>query len=452
MSCTYEKLSSNKAKLSFTVSAEEFEAAVAKAYKKNVSRINIPGFRRGKAPRHVIEMHYGKGVFYDDALDELFPTLYSDAIREYELEPVDRPELDIQQMESGKELQFSVEVFVRPDVTLGDYKNIHASKDVAEVTDDDVTAEIERARERNARFIDITDRPARLDDEVDIDYEGWDGDVQFPGGTAKGHKLVLGSGQFIPGFEDQLVGAEIGSEVEVHVTFPEDYHEASLAGHPVVFKVKINAIKEKQLPELDEDFANDMSFDTLDEYRADVRAKLEKDAEAKAETAFENEVLEQVMECCEVDIPEAMISSEIDDIMRDFEMRLKYQGLKLSDYCMYTNQTEEQLRGMYREQAVSRVKGQLVLEAIRKAEGIEASDEEVDAEIAKIAEQRKKSLEDYKAQMSESSLSYFRHMTVMQKVVAFLKSCATPAPAEEEIAEEEPKTEEAGEKAETDAE
>ena len=195
-----------------------------------------------------------------------------------------------------------------------------------------------------------------------------------------------------------------------------------------------------------------MSFDTLDEYRADVRAKLEKDAEAKAETAFENEVLEQVMECCEVDIPEAMISSEIDDIMHDFEMRLKYQGLKLSDYCMYTNQTEEQLRGMYREQAVSRVKGQLVLEAIRKAEGIEASDEEVDAEIAKIAEQRKKSLEDYKAQMSESSLSYFRHMTVMQKVVAFLKSCATPAPAEEEIAEEEPKTEEAGEKAETDAE
>ena len=426
MSCTYEKLSSNKAKLSFTVSAEDFDAAVAKAYRKNVSRINIPGFRRGKAPRHVIEMHYGKGVFYEDALDDLFPGLYEAAVKENGLEPVDRPELDVEQMEAGKELKFSVEVFVRPDVTLGDYKNIQATREVSEVTDDDVAAEIEHARERNARVIDITDRPAKLDDEVNIDYAGYDGDVQFEGGTAQGHNLVLGSGQFIPGFEDQLIGAEVGSEVDVNVTFPEDYHEKSLAGHPVVFKVKVNSIKEKELPALDEDFANDMSFDTLDEYKADVRAKLEKDAQTKADTAFENDVIEKAVECCQVDIPEAMINSEIDDMMRDMEMRLRYQGLKMEDYCMYTGQTVEQMRDMYKDQATSRVKGQLVLEAIKKAENIEATDEEVDAEIAKVAEERKKSLEDYKAQMSESSLNYFKNMTVMQKVVTFLKDNAKP--------------------------
>ncbi|MBR4236531.1 MAG: trigger factor [Clostridia bacterium] len=424
MSATYEKLSSNQAKLSFTFSAEEFEAAVQKAYRKNVSRINIPGFRKGKAPRHVIEMHYGKSVFYEDALDEMFPQAYSDAVKENNLEPVDRPELDVEQMEGGKELKFSVTVYVKPDVTLGDYKNIEAKKEVAEVTDDDVKAEIERARERNARFIDITDRPAKLDDEVNIDYEGFDGDNQFEGGTAKGYNLVLGSGQFIPGFEEQLVGASVGDDVEVNVTFPEDYHEKSLAGKPVVFKVKINSIKEKELPALDEDFANDMSFDTLDEYKADVRAKLEKDADAKAENEFENAVIEKAVECCTVDIPEGMINSEIDDMLRDMEMRMAYQGLKMKDYLMYTGQTEEQLRGMYREQAENRVKGQLVLEAIKDAEGISATDEEVDAEIAKVAEERKKSLEDYKAQMSESSLSYFKNMTVMQKVVKFLKDNA----------------------------
>ncbi len=424
MSCTYEKISSNKAKLSFVVSAEDFESAIVKAYRKNVSRISIPGFRKGKAPRHVIEMQYGKGVFYEDALDELFPELYSEAVRENNLEVVDRPELDVEQMESGKELKFSVEVFVKPDVELGDYSTIDAKKEVAEVTDDDVTAEIERARERNARFIDVTDRPAKLDDEVNIDYSGFDGDNQFEGGTAKGQNLTLGSGTFIPGFEEQLVGASVGDEVDVNVTFPEEYHEKSLAGHPVVFKVKVNSIKEKELPALDDDFANDMSFDTLDEYKADVRAKLEKDAEDKAESAFENEVLEKVVESCKIDIPEAMITADVDDMLRDMEMRLKMQGLKLADYIKYTGQTEEQLREMYKPQATERVKGQLVLEAIKNKENIEATEEEVDAEIAKAAEQRKKSLEDYKAQMSDNSKEYFKSMTTMKKVVEFLKSKA----------------------------
>ena len=415
MSATYEKLSSNKAKLSFVISAEEFDAAVSAAYKKNVSRINIPGFRRGKAPRHVIEMHYGKGVFYEDALDELFPAQYQAAIDEYNLEPVDRPELDVEQMEQGKELKFSVEVFVKPDVTLGAYKGVEAEKTVAEVTDDDVAAEIERQRERNARFIDVTDRPAKLDDEVNIDYAGFDGDTQFAGGTAEKQNLVLGSGTFIPGFEEQLIGHSVGEDVEVNVTFPEDYHEKSLAGHPVVFKVKINSIKEKELPELNDDFANDLSFDTLDEYKADVKAKLVKDAETRADTQFENDVIEKAVEACQVDIP-----------------RLSYQGLKFSDYLMYTGQTEEQIREMYKEQATQRVKGQLVLEAIKNAEGIEATDEEVDAEIAKAAESRKKSLEDYKKTMGESTLNYFKSMTTMQKVVAFLKDNAVAPKADAE--------------------
>ncbi len=432
MSATYEKLSSNKAKLSFVISAEEFDAAVSAAYKKNVSRINIPGFRRGKAPRHVIEMHYGKGVFYEDALDELFPAQYQAAIDEYKLEPVDRPELDVEQMEQGKELKFSVEVFVKPDVTLGAYKGVEAEKTVAEVTDDDVAAEIERQRERNARFIDVTDRPAKLDDEVNIDYAGFGGDTQFAGGTAEKQNLVLGSGTFIPGFEEQLIGHSVGEDVDVNVTFPEDYHEKSLAGHPVVFKVKINSIKEKELPELNDDFANDLSFDTLDEYRADVKAKLIKDAETRADSQFENDVIEKAVEACQVDIPDAMINSEIDGMMKDMEMRLSYQGLKFSDYLMYTGQTEEQIREMYKEQATQRVKGQLVLEAIKNAEGIEATDEEVDAEIAKAAESRKKSLEDYKKTMGESTLNYFKSMTTMQKVVAFLKDNAVAPKADAE--------------------
>ena len=424
MSCTYEKLSSNKAKLSFVVSAEDFENAIVKAYRKNVSRISIPGFRKGKAPRHVIEMQYGKGVFYEDALDILFPELYNEAIKENKIEVVDRPELDVEQMESGKELKFSVEVFVKPDVELGDYSTIDVKKEVAEVTDDDVTAEIERARERNARFIDVNDRPARLDDEVNLDYAGFDGDNQFEGGTAQGQTLTLGSGTFIPGFEEQLVGKSIGEDIEVNVTFPEDYHEKSLAGHPVIFKCKINSIKEKELPALDDEFANDMSFDTLDEYKADVRKNLEKDAEEKAESAFENEVLEKVFDSCKIDIPDGMINAEIEDMMRDMEMRLQMQGLKFSDYIKYTGQTEQQLRDMYKPQATERLKGQLVLEAIRNKENIEATDAEVEEEIAKAAEQRKKSVEDYKAQMSDSSKEYFKNMTTMKKVVEFLKGRA----------------------------
>ncbi len=424
MSSTFEKLTSNKVKLNFVVSAEDFDKALATAYSKNVKRFNIPGFRRGKAPRHVIEMHYGPSVFFEDAFDEIFPVVYSEAIKEHSVEPVDRPELDVTQIEKGKDLIFSVEVFVRPDVVLGDYKNLEAKKVVDEVTDDDVSAEIERARDRNSRFVEVTDRPARLDDQVNIDYAGFDGDNQFAGGTAKGQELVLGSGHFIPGFEDQLVGATVGQDVDVNVTFPEEYHEKSLAGKPVVFHVHVNGIREKEVPALDDEFAKDMGFDTLDEYKADVKANLIKRNEERAETAFENEVVEKAVATCEMDIPNGMVEEAIDNMLRDMEMRLMYQGMKLDDYFKYTGQTREQVREMYREQATERVKTQLALEAIRDAEKIEATEEEIDAEIAKLADSRKKSLEDMKKQLTDGDKEYFRQAATMNKVVEFLKGCA----------------------------
>lgn len=424
MSSTFEKLTSNKVKLNFVVSAEDFDKALATAYSKNVKRFNIPGFRRGKAPRHVIEMHYGPSVFFEDAFDEIFPVVYSEAIKEHSVEPVDRPELDVTQIEKGKDLIFSVEVFVRPDVVLGDYKNLEAKKVVDKVTDDDVSAEIERARDRNSRFVEVTDRPARLDDQVNIDYAGFDGDNQFAGGTAKGQELVLGSGHFIPGFEDQLVGATVGQDVDVNVTFPEEYHEKSLAGKPVVFHVHVNGIREKEVPALDDEFAKDMGFDTLDEYKADVKANLIKRNEERAETAFENEVVEKAVATCEMDIPNGMVEEAIDNMLRDMEMRLMYQGMKLDDYFKYTGQTREQVREMYREQAAERVKSQLALEAIRDAEKIEATEEEIDAEIAKLADSRKKSLEDMKKQLTDGDKEYFKQAATMNKVVEFLKGCA----------------------------
>ena len=294
------------------------------------------------------------------------------------------------------------------------------------MTDDDVSAEIERARERQSRYIEITDRPAKLDDQVNIDYAGFDGDKQFDGGTAKGHDLVLGSGSFIPGFEEQLVGASVGDEVEVKVTFPEEYHAPELAGKPVVFKVKVNSICEKEVPALDDDFVTEVSetANNVEEYRAEIRAKLEKQAEDKADAAFENAVIEKVDENAEIDIPQAMIEEQIDNMLRDMEMRMMYQGMKLDDYFKYTGQTREQVREMYKKPAEERVRTQLVIEEIRKVENIEATEEEIDAEIAKYAAQNQKSLEEFKKMLSEDDLKYFAEIASLQKTVKFLKDNA----------------------------
>lgn len=426
MTTTFEKLSSNKVKLGFVVEPEKFEEGLKAAYNKMKGRIAIPGFRKGKAPMKVIENHYGEGVFYEEAFDAIFPEIYQAALKEHDVQVVDRPELDVEQIGRGKELKFTVEVFVRPDVELGDYKNLGIVKTVDEVTDDDVMAEIERARDRASRWVEVDDRPAKLDDQVNIDYAGFDGDDQFEGGTAQNHELVLGSGSFIPGFEDQLVGKSVGDECDVNVTFPEQYHAENLAGKPVVFKVKINGIREKEMPALDDEFVKEASetANTVDEYKAEIRDTLEKAADSRAEAAFENEVIEKVCENAKVDIPDAMIDEQVDNMLRDMEMRMAYQGMKLDDYFKYTGQTREEVREMYKEPAKERVLGQLVIEAVRKAEDIKATDEETDAEITKYAEQNKQKVEDFRKMLSDDDREYFAEAAATRKTIDFLKANA----------------------------
>ena len=426
MTTTFEKLSSNKVKLGFVVEPEKFSEGLKTAYNKMKGRVSIPGFRRGKAPMKVIENYYGEGVFYEDALDAIFPEIYEAGLKEHDVDPVDRPEITVDQIGRGKELKFTVEVFVRPDVKLGDYTHLGIVKTVDEVTDDDVMAEIERARDRASRWVEINDRPAKLDDQVNIDYAGFDGDVQFDGGTAQNHDLILGSGSFIPGFEDQLVGKSVGEECDVNVTFPEDYHAKELAGKPVVFKVKINDIREKEVPALDDDFVKEASetADTVDEYKAEIRANLEKAADSRAENAFENEVVETICENAETDIPAAMIEDQLDSTMREMEMQMAYQGIRMDDYMKYTGQTREQLRDMYRQQATDQVKTRLVVDAIRKAENITATDEEIDAEMQQYADRRKQSLEDFKASLTDADKTGFADAAATRKTFEFLKANA----------------------------
>ena len=426
MATTFEKLSSNKVKLGFVVDAAKFEEGIKIAYKKNVKNISIPGFRKGKAPMQVIENYYGAGVFYEDAFDAIFPEIYQAAIIEHGITPVDRPELDMEQIGKGQELKFTVEVFVKPDVELGEYKNLGIVKTIDEVTEDDVMADIERARDRAARYTEITDRPAKLDDQVNLDYAGFVGEEQFEGGTAQGHDLVLGSGQFIPGFEDQLVGASVGQELDVKVTFPEQYHADNLAGKEAIFKCKINSIREKEMPALDDDFVKEASetANTVEEYKAEIREKLEKQADQRAENVFENDVLQQVVENTKIDIPEAMIEEQVNNMIRDMEMRLMYQGMRLDDYLKYTGQTREDLSKMYHDEAERRVRTQLTLEEIRKVEKIEAEEADIDEEMQNFAVNTRKSLEDFKAGLTEDDKQYFGEIAALTKTLKFLKNNA----------------------------
>ena len=426
MATTFEKLSSNKVKLGFVVDAAKFEEGIKIAYKKNVKNISIPGFRKGKAPMQVIENYYGAGVFYEDAFDAIFPEIYQAAIIEHGITPVDRPELDMEQIGKGQELKFTVEVFVKPDVELGEYKNLGIVKTIDEVTEDDVMADIERARDRAARYTEITDRPAKLDDQVNLDYAGFVGEEQFEGGTAQGHDLVLGSGQFIPGFEDQLVGASVGQELDVQVTFPEQYHADNLAGKEAIFKCKINSIREKEMPALDDDFVKEASetANTVEEYKAEIREKLEKQADQRAENVFENDVLQQVVENTKIDIPEAMIEEQVNNMIRDMEMRLMYQGMRLDDYLKYTGQTREDLSKMYHDEAERRVRTQLTLEEIRKVEKIEAEEADIDEEMQNFAVNTRKSLEDFKAGLTEDDKQYFGEIAALTKTLKFLKNNA----------------------------
>ena len=341
MSTTVEKIASNKVKLSFDIDAAQFDAAMDKAYIKVRGQVNIPGFRKGKAPRKLIENMYGEGVFYDEAFELVFDEVYGPAIDEKKVDVVDRPEIEIQQIGAGKNLQFTCEVFVKPDVTLGEYKGVEVKKEKTEVTDEQVDAKVEEERSKQATEVAVEGRAVAEGDTVNLDYAGSVDGVAFAGGTAQGQTLKIGSHTFIPGFEEQMVGMNIGEEKDLDVTFPEEYHAKELAGKKAVFHVKVNGITETQLPALDDDFAKDISeFDTLEEYKADIRAKLEAQAAERDQNAFTNAVIEKVIANATVEIPEAMIERQIDSMMRDFEYRLASQGLKLADFMKYTGQDE----------------------------------------------------------------------------------------------------------------
>ena len=422
MSTTVEKISSNKVKLSFDVESAKFDAAMNKAYIKIRGQVNIPGFRKGKAPRKLIEnMYGGESVFYDDAFELVFDEVYGPAVAEHKLEVVDRPEVEIQQIGTGKNLQFTCEIFVKPDVTLGEYKGVAVKKTVTEVTDAQVDAKVEEERKKQATEVAVEDRPVAEGDTVNLDYAGTVDGVAFAGGTAEGQTLKIGSHTFIPGFEEQMVGMSIGEEKDLDVTFPEQYQAKELAGKAAVFHVKVNSITTTELPALDDDFAKDISeFDTLDEYKKDIRAKLEAQAAERDQNTFTNAVIEKVVTNATVDIPEAMIERQIDSMMRDFEYRLRAQGLRLEDFMKYTGQDEKAFRANYRDQADKSVRAHLVLEAIEAAENFEVTDEEIDEQIAKFAPQTGKSVEELKATFSESDLEYFKADAIRDKAIKFL--------------------------------
>ena len=419
MSTTVEKISSNKVKLSFDIDAAQFDAAMDKAYIKVRGQVTIPGFRKGRAPRKMIEnMYGGEGVFYDEAFELIFDEVYGPAIDENKIEVVDRPQVDIQQIGTGKNLQFTCEVFVKPDVTLGEYKGVEVKREHTLVTEDEVNAEIEKERNKQAAEVSVDNRAVAEGDTVNLDYSGSVDGVKFAGGTAEAQTLKIGSHTFIPGFEEQMVGMNIGEEKDLEVTFPEEYHAEELAGKKAVFHVKVNGITETQLPALDDDFAKDISeFDTLDEYKADVRAKLEAQAAERDNNAFTNAVIEKVMENATVEIPEAMVERQIDSMVRNFEARLAQQGLKLADFIKYTGQDEKSFRNQYREQAEKSVRANLVLEAVENAENFEATEEEIDAEIVKFAGQ---DVENLKKNLTEGDREYFKADVIRDKAVKFL--------------------------------
>ena len=386
MSVQVEKLENNMAKLTIEVAAEEFVAATKKAYNKNKNQISVQGFRKGKAPQAIIEKLYGASIFYEDAANDLIPGAYEAAAKESGLDITSYPSIDVVQVEKGKPFIFTAEVALRPDVELGEYKGVEIEKVSAEVTEEDIEAEIKKVQEQNAREVTV-DRPAENGDTVMIDYEGSvDGEL-FEGGSAEGYGLVLGSGSFIPGFEDQLVGASAGADVDVHVTFPEAYHADDLAGKEALFKVKVHEVKTKDYPIVDDEFAQDVSdFDTLEEYKEDLKKNLaeKKVQEAKAEK--QQKVMDVVVGNAKMDIPEAMVRKSTDDMMNQYAQELGAQGLSMDVYFKYTGMTPQQLAEQLKPQALANIKNRLVLDAIVAAENIEITDDESEAEIQRLAE------------------------------------------------------------------
>ncbi|MBR4537438.1 MAG: trigger factor [Clostridia bacterium] len=426
MGYTVEKVSGNQVKIAFEIPAEKFDEAVSKAYLKIRGRVNVPGFRKGKAPRKLIESMYGEGVFYDEAFDILFPGEYEAAVKENDIKVVDRPEVDeVKQIGVGKDLQFTVKVFVKPDVELGEYKGLKATKFVHRVTDEEIDRRIQQDVDKATTMADVTDRSVENGDTVNLDYAGTVDGVAFEGGTAQNQTLEIGSGHFIPGFEEQMVGMAIGEEKDLNVKFPEEYHAENLKGKDAVFHVKVNGIQAKVVPALDDDFAADVSeFNTFDEYKASIVKELNDRAQKNADTQLENSLVQQAVDASDCDIPDAMIEDETDVMIREMKLRMMYQGLQFEDYIKYTGQTEEQIKEMYKPEAKNRVKMQLVLEAGIKAEGIEPTEEEVEKAIADEAERAGRDVEDFKKSLNDRQKEYLKENAAIRKFVDLIVASA----------------------------
>lgn len=426
MKAILEKKENNKATFNFEISERNFEEALQKAYLQNRGKFNIPGFRKGKVPRKIIEMNYGVEIFYEEAINIILPNAYNDAVEELGLEPVDQPEVHIEEIEKGKPIIVKIEVAVKPEVVLGDYKSIEIEKVEYNVTDEHIEDELKSVQEMNGRIIDAGDRVVKVGDILTIDYAGYVDGAQFDGGTAEGQTLEIGSGRFIPGFEEQLVGKNKGEEVDVVVTFPEEYHAEDLKGKEATFKVTIHEIKEKELPELDDEFAKDVSeFDTIEEYKNSIREKLEEEFKNKEEVENENNLIEKVIEICEVDIPEVMIDSQLENELGEFDYRMRMQGINLEQYLQITNSTEESLKEQLRPMAEKRVRGDIILEAIGKAENIEVTEEDIDKELEKMADSYKQeNKEQFIKDMRRGDLSFLETAITNQKVIELLKANA----------------------------
>ena len=425
MSVQVEKLEKSMAKLTIEVAAEEFDAAVNKAYQKSKGKISMPGFRKGKAPRAMIEKMYGAGVFYEDAANILIPDAYEAAAKESGLEIVAQPEIGIEQLEKGKPFIFTATVAIKPEVTLGDYKGIEVEKKTAEVTDEELNAEIDRVRESNARMITVDDRATQDGDTVVIDFDGYVDGEQFEGGKAENYSLVLGSHSFIDNFEDQLIGKNIGDDVEVNVTFPDEYQSVELQGKPAVFKVKIHEIKVKELPELDDDFAQDVSeCDTLDEYKEDLKKKLLENKEAANKRAKEDDVISKIIENATMEIAEPMVETQARQMAQEFAQRLQAQGLSVEQYMQFTGLTPQKMMEELKPQALQRIQSRLVLEAVVAAEKIESTQEEIDKEIENMASVYQMEVDKLKELVGEEERKQIGLDLAVQKAVELVVDAA----------------------------
>lgn len=421
MSVQVEKLEKNMAKLTIEVSAEDFEKAIQGAYQKQKGSISVPGFRKGKVPRAMVEKMYGVGIFYEDAANSLIPENYSKAAEESELEIVSQPEIDVVQIEKGKTFIFTAEVAVKPEVTLGEYKGIEVPKSDAEVTDEEVDEELKKEQDKNARTITVEDRAAQDGDTVTIDFEGSVDGVLFDGGAGKDYPLTLGSNSFIPGFEEQLVGKKLEEEVDVNVTFPEDYNAEELKGKAAVFKCVIHKIEAKELPELDDDFAQDVSeFDTLEEYKADVKSNLLSKKEAEAKRAKEDAVVEKVIENSTMEIPDAMINTQLSQMVDDFSRRIQSQGLTMEQYMQFTGSTMETVQEQMKPQALKRIQSRLVLEKVAEVEEIEAGDDKLNEEIKNLAEMYKMDVDKFQDMIGDYEKEQMKKDLAVQEAVTFL--------------------------------